>query len=116
METKSNSGGTKRKAQPPMEELEIGNALYKTRLTEKFRNRKSWVRPDLKLVLAVIPGTIQKVMVKEGDEILAGDPLLILEAMKMRNVITAGNGGVVKKVNVSTGDLVAKGQVLVEFR
>jgi len=63
-----------------MEELEIGGALYPTRLTSKFRNRKEWVRPDERKVIAVIPGTIQKLMVSAGDEVAAGDSMLILEA------------------------------------
>lgn len=99
-----------------MQELEIGSAVYKTRLTSKFMNRKKWVRPDQKTVLAFIPGTIQKVMVSERDVIQAGDPLVILEAMKMRNEVTAEVDGVVKKVNVKEGDLVAKGQLIVAFK
>jgi biotin carboxyl carrier protein len=103
------------KKQPPMEELEIGSAVYKTRLTEKYRNHKPWIRPDDRKVLAVIPGTIQKIMISKGEQVAAGDPLLILEAMKMRNEVTAARAGKIKKVCVNPGDLVAKDQVLVEF-
>jgi biotin carboxyl carrier protein len=107
---------TRTEAMPPLEELEIGSARYKTRLTEKFKNRISWVRPDTNIVKAVIPGTIQKVMVRDDDEVHPGDPLVILEAMKMRNEVTSDKGGVIKKVLVKEGDLVTKEQVLVEFR
>ena len=102
--------------QPPLEDLEIGSAVYRTMLTNKFRNRQFWKRPDESQVLAVIPGTIQKVMVSSGDLVEPGDPLLILEAMKMRNEITAHRQGKIGKVCVETGDLVAKNQVLVEFK
>ena len=99
-----------------MEELEIGNALYQTRLTSKFVNRKSWERPDERKVVAVIPGTIQKIMVREGDEVAAGAPLMILEAMKMRNEVRAVIQGVLKKIHVKEGDQVPRGYLLLEFK
>ena len=114
----SNKDKTSKKGsleEAPLEKLEIGNALYTTRLTSKFRNRKNWERPDERIVTAVIPGTIQKIMVKEGDEVAAGTPLLILEAMKMRNEVLAPIGGVVRKIHVSEGDLVPKSHLLVEM-
>lgn len=99
-----------------MEELEIGSALYQTRLTAKFRNRKSWKRPDERMVMAVIPGNIQKVMVKEGDTVEVGTPMLILEAMKMRNQVRSPVPGVVKKIHIKRGEMVPKGHLLVEIR
>jgi biotin carboxyl carrier protein len=99
----------------PLEKLEIGNAIYFTRLTSKFRNRTNWKKPDERMVCAIIPGTIQKIMVKEGDEVAAGIPMLILEAMKMRNEILAPLGGVIRKIHVSEGDLVPKSHLLVEM-
>jgi len=98
-----------------MEDLEIGGALYSTRLTAKFRNRTSWELPDNRKVIAVIPGTIQKLMVSVGDEVSAGDSMMILEAMKMRNEIKATQYGVVKKVNVKEGEQVSKAYLLLEF-
>ncbi len=101
--------------EPPLEKLEIGNAVYTTRLTSKFRNRLNWERPDERIVTAVIPGKIQRIMVKEGDEVKAGTPMLILEAMKMRNEVLAPIGGVIRKINVSEGDQVPKFHLLVEL-
>ena len=98
-----------------MDELEIGGAVYTTRLTTKFRNRTPWVPPDQRKLLAVIPGTIQKVLVSDGDEVSAGDTLLILEAMKMRNEIKAMQRGVVKRINVKEGEQVPKSHLLLEF-
>jgi len=98
-----------------MEELEIGGALYSTRLTGKFKNRTVWELPDDRKVIAVIPGTIQKLMVSEGLEVSAGDPMMILEAMKMRNEIKATQNGVIKKVNVKEGEHVSKEHLLLEF-
>ena len=100
----------------PMEKLEIGGAIYQTRLTAKFRDRVAWQRPDERKLLSVIPGTIQKLMVAEGDEVLAGTPLVILEAMKMRNEIRALVPGVIRKINVKEGEQVPKSHILLEFK
>ena len=101
--------------EPPMEHLEIGSVLYKTRLTSKFRNRESWQRPDLRKGIAVIPGNIQRIMVQEGDEVSSGTPMLILEAMKMRNEVLSPFHGIIKKINVSEGEMVPKAHLLLEF-
>lgn len=61
-----------------------------------------------------MPGTILKVNVKEGDTVKAGDSVVILEAMKMENDITAPKDGVVKKLFVSEKQAVAKGEALFE--
>ena len=99
----------------PLENLEIGNAIYSTRLTSKFRNRLNWKKPDERVVTAIIPGTIQRIMVKVGDEVEAGKPMLILEAMKMRNEILAPVAGVIRTINVSEGEHVPKSHLLVEL-
>jgi len=100
----------------PMAELEVGNTKYQTRLTGKFANRKPWKRPEPGRLLAIIPGTIQKIMVREGTKVEKGTPILILEAMKMRNEILSPFSGMVKRIFVAEGDRVAKGQLLVEFK
>lgn len=106
----------KAKPVPPLKELEIGGAIYSTRLTSKFKNRKFWELPDERKVLAVIPGTIQKLMVSEGEEVAIGDSMMILEAMKMRNEIKAPQNGIIKLVNVKEGDQVPKSHLLLEFQ
>ena len=98
-----------------MEQLEIGNVIYQTRLTNKFRNRVIWQRPDVRRVNSIIPGNIQRIMVKEGDEVSAGTPMLILEAMKMRNEILSPFQGTIKNIHVSEGDMVPKAHLLLEF-
>ena len=99
----------------PMESLEIGSNIYTTRLTAKFKNREIWVKPDEKKIEAVIPGNIQRIMAKEGEEVTAGTPLLILEAMKMRNEILAPLTGIVRKIHVSEGEMVPKAHLLIEM-
>jgi biotin carboxyl carrier protein len=95
--------------------LNIEYFKYRTLLTEKFQKRKVYKAKDPKQVLAFIPGTIRKVNVKEGDSVKAGDLLLILDAMKMKNQILSPLDGIVKKVNAEAGNIVAKNQVLLEL-
>jgi biotin carboxyl carrier protein len=99
----------------PMESLEIGSNIYTTRLTAKFKNREIWVKPDEKRIEAVIPGNIQRIMAKEGEEVMAGTPLLILEAMKMRNEVLAPLTGIVRKIHVSEGEMVPRAHLLIEM-
>lgn len=100
---------------PSLSELEIGGTRYRTRLTEKYRKRKNWQRHEPEKVMTFLPGTVQKIMVSEGMEVNQGTPILILEAMKMRNVLLSPVNGTVKKIHVSEGDKVPKGHLLMEF-
>lgn len=65
-------------------------------------------------VISPMPGTILKVNVKVGDTVKAGDSVVILEAMKMENDITAPKDGVVKELFVDEKQTVAKGEALFE--
>ena len=67
------------------------------------------------IVTAQLPGTVFTVDVSEGDSVNAGDKLLILEAMKMENVISAGVSGTVIAIHVNKGDKVEAGQKLMEI-
>ena len=66
-------------------------------------------------VTAPIPGVIQEVNVKPGQTVKKGDVLFVLEAMKMKNNITALQDGKVQTVNVGKGDSVAHGDVLMSY-
>ncbi len=66
-------------------------------------------------IVAPMPGLILDIMVKSGDEIEACSSILILEAMKMENVIKAEGNGVVKSVNFEIGATVDKGAVIIEM-
>ncbi len=63
-------------------------------------------------VLAPMPGMIIRYLVNVENKVKAGDPLLILEAMKMQNTISAPSGGVVKAINFGPGDSVNKDDIL----
>ncbi|WP_312591521.1 sodium-extruding oxaloacetate decarboxylase subunit alpha [Stutzerimonas nitrititolerans] len=62
-----------------------------------------------------MPGNIVDVLVKEGDTVKAGQPLLVSEAMKMETEIQAPIAGTVKAVHVAKGDRVNPGEVLIEI-
>lgn len=64
-------------------------------------------------VKAVMPGVVVEVLVAEGDEVVEGQPLLILEAMKMQNEIGAPGDGVVQKLHADAGTAVSAGDKLV---
>lgn len=67
------------------------------------------------VVSAPLPGTITKITVKVGDAVKAGDTVLMMEAMKMENSITAESAGTVKAILVESGAQVQSGQALVEL-
>ena len=115
MSKKSTSSSQRPQAESSLDELVVGGDVYHTHLTNKFRNRTKWTRPDKLMVEAVIPGTIQKILVETGQEVESGDPLLILEAMKMRNEVLSPLAGVIKKIYVSEGEMVSKSFLLMEM-
>lgn len=88
----------------------VGKALAYPPYVPKNRNlrakKRGWVTSSM-------PGKIVLLKVKNGDRVEVGDPLCILEAMKMENEVTAPIGGVVMEVKVDQGSSVSKGNVLV---
>lgn len=70
----------------------------------------------LNFVKAPMPGLIVKINVAVGDMVKAGDALLVLEAMKMENMIKASGDATVSQLKIKKGDSVEKGQVLMEFK
>lgn len=64
---------------------------------------------------APMPGLVVRIDVAVGDTVAKGDPLLVLEAMKMENELRAATGGTVSAVHVDESDAVAKNQLLIEL-
>jgi biotin carboxyl carrier protein len=95
--------------------LNINTSLYKTRISEKFANRKKYQPVDQRNILSFIPGTVLETLVKEGQKVKKGDVLMILEAMKMKNRLKSPIDGKVKKIYTSTGERVPKGTLLIEL-
>jgi biotin carboxyl carrier protein len=67
-------------------------------------------------VKAPMPGLVLRTLVDSGTEVQKGDPLLVLESMKMENVLKSPGSGIVDKIAVSAGQAVEKGQTLLRFR
>lgn len=74
------------------------------------------VQHKVKNVKAPMPGLVLEIQVEEEQQVSAGDPILILEAMKMENVIKSTGEGIVKEIMVDKGQAVDKGSVLVTFQ
>ena len=66
-------------------------------------------------IKAPMPGLVVKVLVEPQHEVKKGDPVLILEAMKMENIIKSPCDGVIKSINTSKGSAVEKNHTLISF-
>jgi propionyl-CoA carboxylase alpha chain len=74
------------------------------------------IPPDLsKFLICPMPGLITAIHVSAGDKVEAGQPLAIVEAMKMENILRAEKPGVVKQINASAGESLAVDAVILEM-
>lgn len=72
-------------------------------------------RDKISEIKAPMPGTIVEVLVAVDQEVETNDPLIVLEAMKMENIIKASNAGKVSDIMVEQGSVVQKNEVLIKF-
>jgi propionyl-CoA carboxylase alpha chain len=74
------------------------------------------VPPDLsKFLICPMPGLLVSLNVKEGDKVEAGQPLAVVEAMKMENILRAEKSATVKKVNAAAGESLAVDAIILEL-
>jgi propionyl-CoA carboxylase alpha chain len=74
------------------------------------------IPPDLsKFLLAPMPGLLTQLLVAPGDKVEAGQPLAVVEAMKMENILRAERAGTVKAANYAAGDSLAVDAAILEF-
>ncbi len=99
---------------PRFSSIVIEGVKYKTYLTQKYKNRKKYSDPEPNKVFAFIPGTIAKLATKSGKQVKEGDVVMILEAMKMMNKVTAPMDGEIN-FHVSEKQIVAKNELLFEI-
>jgi len=72
-------------------------------------------KKELKELKAPMPGLVLEFRVSPGDVVNEGDPLVVLEAMKMENILKSPGTATVKAIEVSKGDAIEKNQVLITF-
>ncbi|MCX7880450.1 MAG: acetyl-CoA carboxylase biotin carboxyl carrier protein subunit [Ignavibacteria bacterium] len=96
-------------------EFQLLDGQFFTKIPRKYLRRKKFQMPDKSQLKAFIPGVIQNIYVQVGQKVRRGEPLLVLEAMKMKNDVNSPVEGKIKSINVKIGDVVKKDQVLIEF-
>lgn len=75
----------------------------------------SVVNQKVNAINSPMPGLVLDILVEEGQSVSKGDSILILEAMKMENIIKAPNDAVIKGIKTTKGTAVEKGELLVEM-
>ncbi len=101
--------------------LKIGNDQFSVGIADKYDllvdklGLNIEVTHKINEIKAPMPGLVLNVEVKPGDEVVLGDALLIMEAMKMENVIKSAGEGRVKTIFVGKGKAVDKGEILIEM-
>ncbi len=96
--------------------LSEGGRVYKTYLTKKFAERKSWKAPNPLQVLSHIPGSVVEICVKVGQKVKKDDKLMVYEAMKMKNIVKSPMNGEIKEINAKLGEHLPKGALLLTFK
>lgn len=101
--------------------LSINNQIIDVKVTDHIDQILEKLGMDtaqsnvVKEIKAPMPGSILNILAEAGQEVKAGDQLLILEAMKMENVIKSPGDGIVAKIHVDEKQSVEKNQVLISF-
>ena len=98
--------------------VEVGGDAYRIRVEEEIRHLirlrgAGHAGGGAQVLAAPLPGKVVHVSISEGQEVKAGDALLVIEAMKMENEFKASGPGIVKEVRVAVGQAVNAGDVLV---
>ncbi len=101
--------------------VQVNNSIYQIDLVNELdvlidkMGFTSGSSKQVKNIKAPMPGLILDILVDHGSEVKEGDSILILEAMKMENIIASPRDGVIKTVASIKGDAIEKGQLLIEF-
>jgi biotin carboxyl carrier protein len=102
--------------------IKVNGNLYTVQVEDRFDlllkqlGMDAAVGAKIREIKAPMPGLVLKIMVEEGDEVKKGDNLLVLEAMKMENILKSTTDGIIKKIHVSQGDKIEKNTVLLQFQ
>jgi biotin carboxyl carrier protein len=102
-------------------QFKINNKIQTVEVKDKFdlllekMGMTNGASAKINNIKAPMPGLVIDLKVKAVETVTAGDPLLILEAMKMENILKSPGDGTIKAVKTKKGDSVEKGQILIEF-
>ena len=100
--------------------IRVNNNIYTVTAEDKYDDLLKKMGFDLKNnsqadnIKAPMPGLVLEIKVKEGQKILKGEAVVVLEAMKMENILKATADGTVKRIAVDKGDKVEKNDILIE--
>nr|WP_221226191.1 acetyl/propionyl/methylcrotonyl-CoA carboxylase subunit alpha [Novosphingobium fluoreni] len=87
-----------------------------TRLAPLSQHMIEKIAPDLsRFLICPMPGLLVSLNVAEGDKVEAGQPLAVIEAMKMENILRAEKSGTVKAINATAGQSLAVDAVILEL-
>ncbi len=101
--------------------VKVNNSIYDVEISDgldqliKEMGLSLGSSKNIDSIHAPMPGLILEINVRVGQAVNEDDPLLILEAMKMENVIFSPRDGIIKSISVNKGDAVEKKQLLIEF-
>jgi len=79
---------------------------------ERKIEKKTIMRGEDTILTAPMPGKVIEVIAKSGSEVKLGDPVIILEAMKMKNEISAPIDGIIKEIRVKEGENLESGDII----
>ncbi|RZK57675.1 MAG: acetyl-CoA carboxylase biotin carboxyl carrier protein subunit [Pedobacter sp.] len=101
--------------------IKVNGNIYSLAISDQFDQllkqlgMDNLVASKILQIKAPMPGLVLNVLVAEGAEIKKGDNLLVLEAMKMENMIKSPTDGIIKKIAIAQGDKVEKNELLISF-
>ena len=101
--------------------IRINNNNYSIQIKDKYDELLQSLGMDMlnnqkeSDIKAPMPGRVLKILVKEGDTVSEGDGLIVLEAMKMENIIKSTREGVLKHIQAVEGDSVEKNAILLSY-
>tara|TARA_Y100001970_G_scaffold156428_1_gene191410 strand:+ start:3225 stop:6668 length:3444 start_codon:yes stop_codon:yes gene_type:complete len=91
--------------------VEISNREFSKNISLKIKSEDN----NLNHIGSPLPGQVAKIFISEGDKVIKGDKVLVIEAMKMETTISSEKSGTIKKLHVSTGDNVETKDLLIEI-
>ncbi len=102
-------------------EIKVGNSVLTVVLKDKYDDLLTEIGIDaiagkkVNDIKAPMPGMVLHVMVENGQTIKKGDAIVVLEAMKMENILKSPADGIIRKIHVTMGDKVEKNQIMVNL-